>query len=463
MKHWRMWAVAGAVTGVCLTYAAAARAEVSGATLFHIFLKDGTTVASYGEFARVGERVVFSLPVGLLTESPSLQLMSLSAATVDWDRTARYADAARYARYASTQGETDFALLTSDVAKALNEIALSKDPARRLALAETARKALAQWPRAHFAYRASDVRDLGALFDETIAELRSDQTGRSFNLNLVATIEPPSTPLLADPAPQQLLEQAASIARLSDVPAERISLRQAIMSALERPSPLLPRDWIDRTRSVVHRELRAEVRVETAYSELTVTLAPKASKLAAQGDVGGVSSVLEEIRRRDERLGRQRPDQVAALMAVVEDSLESARRMRLLRDRWSQRVDAYRAYWGSVRTAAEQLASARIRLESIKTLAGPDPSSLGALRVRFERVSRRLALVVAPTDLGAVHATLSSASHLASEAVRIREQAIAAGDVAMAWNASAAASGSLMLLQQARTQMESFLKPPEVP
>jgi hypothetical protein len=34
------------------------------ASLYRIFLRDGSTIVSYGEFARVSDRVVVSLPVG---------------------------------------------------------------------------------------------------------------------------------------------------------------------------------------------------------------------------------------------------------------------------------------------------------------------------------------------------------------------------------------------------------------
>ena len=34
------------------------------ASLFRIFLRDGTTLVSYGEFARVDDRVIFSMVVG---------------------------------------------------------------------------------------------------------------------------------------------------------------------------------------------------------------------------------------------------------------------------------------------------------------------------------------------------------------------------------------------------------------
>src|ERR1700676_4859631 len=81
-------------------------------TVFRVFLKDGMSLVSYGEFARVNDRVVFSMPTSASASDPQLQLVSLSADHVDWDRTTRYAEAVRSARYMVTQADAHYALLT---------------------------------------------------------------------------------------------------------------------------------------------------------------------------------------------------------------------------------------------------------------------------------------------------------------------------------------------------------------
>src|SRR5690242_10816563 len=93
------------------------------ATLFRVFLRDGSTLVSYGEYARVADRVVLALPLGGGTASaPDLEMLSIPADTVDWDKTDAYADSARAARYAATLGPNDFALLNDAVSIALNDI-----------------------------------------------------------------------------------------------------------------------------------------------------------------------------------------------------------------------------------------------------------------------------------------------------------------------------------------------------
>ena len=115
------------------------------ATLLRVFLKDGTSLVSYGEPARVGDRVVFSMPTAA-TPNPPLQLVNLAAGRVDWDRTNRYAAAARSAHYFQNQADIDYAALSGEIAQALNEVTQTSDSARRLAIAEAARKRLSEWP-----------------------------------------------------------------------------------------------------------------------------------------------------------------------------------------------------------------------------------------------------------------------------------------------------------------------------
>ena len=66
-------------------WACAVPAEAApDATLFRLFLRDGSTVVSYGEYTRVDDRVVFSMPVGGSPNEPRLQVVWISAASVDW-------------------------------------------------------------------------------------------------------------------------------------------------------------------------------------------------------------------------------------------------------------------------------------------------------------------------------------------------------------------------------------------
>ena len=63
---------------LCVFAPCVAGAATSDPMLFRLFLHDGTSVVSYGEFARVDDRVVFSLMAGGIVE-PRLQVASLPA------------------------------------------------------------------------------------------------------------------------------------------------------------------------------------------------------------------------------------------------------------------------------------------------------------------------------------------------------------------------------------------------
>src|SRR5262249_61639543 len=135
-------------------------------------LKDGTTLVSYGEFARVGDRLVFSMPTDA-AHNPMLQLVNIQESRVDWVQTTRYAEAVRSTQYLGSKAESDYAALSNEISETLNEVTRTADPAKRLTMVESARKTLADWPRSHYNYRSGDVRQMLTLLDEAIADLRA--------------------------------------------------------------------------------------------------------------------------------------------------------------------------------------------------------------------------------------------------------------------------------------------------
>src|SRR6266571_7238329 len=115
---------AAALVAAVLVFSVRGARAAEDATLLRVFLTDGTSLVSYGEPARVGDRIVFSMPTAAIP-NPPLQLVNLPAARVDWDRTNRYAATARTTHYVETQAENDYAALSNDVASTLNEVAQS--------------------------------------------------------------------------------------------------------------------------------------------------------------------------------------------------------------------------------------------------------------------------------------------------------------------------------------------------
>ena len=188
------------------------------ASLFRIFLRDGTTLVSYGEFARVADRIVVSLPIGGTAEAPELHLLSIPADRVDWERTDAYSDSVRATRYAATSGPNDFALLSEAVSRALGDIVMTADPARKIAMATEARQNVTKWIAEHYGYRAEDAARMAGLFDDAAAQARAAAGLPGYDLALIAsTAAPPSVPLLPMPTDEETVDQAMRAVTLNAV------------------------------------------------------------------------------------------------------------------------------------------------------------------------------------------------------------------------------------------------------
>jgi hypothetical protein len=435
----------------------AARAR---APLFRIILKDGTALTSHGEFARVGDRVVFWMPIGP-PRGERYQLVTLSASLVNWNSTEEYAAAARYAQYVATRAEGDYAVLTGQVAQAISEIQLSKDPARRLQIAEQTRRLLTSWPFEHYGYRSNDVQDMLSLLEGTVSQLRDEAGVKQFDFSLVASVQPPTMPLLPDPSTSQAIDQALVAAGYSQVPAERIALLRSAISAIDENKASLSEPWAEATRVLAESRLESEVATERRYGQLSRSAVEQANSAAARADVHGVERAIAAFEAGDRALGRQRKDETESLLTLLQQRLDSARRLRLVRDQWRRKVGALRVYRDQANLLVARLAALGPRLLDVKALAGPDPLLLGDLERRFDLISRRLALIQVPADMSVAHATLQSAADMGAQAMRLREQAVVKADMNSAWNASSAAAASMLMLAQARREIEAALQPPE--
>lgn len=446
---------------------AAVRADAAEeATLFRLFLTDGTSVVSYGEFARLDDRVIFSMPVGGPREQPRLHVVTLAASMVDWVRTDQYTLSARAQWYANARGEDDFQLLSAEVARILNEVALLPDRRRGLEIAEHARKVLADWPRTHFGYRQAEVREIVALLDESISGLRASLGMTSFDLAFVATAvdDTPYVALLDAPDAAEQLAQAFHMAALTERAADRVALLQAALLLLDESGADLPREDVRRWRDDVEGRIRRELAVDAAYASLSRRLMATTTRAAAAADVPGVEKALGELRRQDERLGRGRPETVDALRASIQSQLDAARVLRLRRDRWLVRRELYASYQKTVGEDLRRLSRMQQALESIRKLEGPTPSSLTSLRDLLQGGADRLERVGAgvPQDVRDSHSMLVNAWRFAERAVHARSAAVSSGNLAVAWEASSAAAGALLMLERAQRDIAALMELPRL-
>jgi hypothetical protein len=434
------------------------KAATDDATLFRVFLRDGSTLVSYGEFAHVADKVVLTLPLDT-AHPPTLQMVSIPADSVDWERTDAYAESARAARYAVTRGSDDYALLESAVTRALNDIALNSDPERRIAMATEARQSVTRWAADHYGYRASDVSRLASLFDDAANEARRAAGKPSFDLSLVASMAaPPSVPLLPAPDRAQILRQDYAAAMMSGNPAERTSLLSAISASLagthEPELAPLVRD--------VHTALAREEKADRDYAALTRRTLRAANLFAGRADVEAIDRLAVRVLHSDDRLGHERPNELASLLASLDAKLDAARRLRLARDQWEARRPVIQAYRRAVAEPSRDLRLSLKALEQIEKLAGPSPAVLKRASSRISQAAGLLGIVNPPPEMAAAHALLKAAIQLAERAVTGRTAAVQSGEMQMARDASAAAAGALSLFGRATDALQQVIERPQL-
>jgi hypothetical protein len=425
--------------------------------IYHVFLDDGGSIATLGEFARVGDRVVFTLPLSASREV----LSSLPASKVDWDRTNRHTESVRAARYAATRGEADFAAMSSMVARTLSDIAVTPGAAAQLALAERARRTLAEWPSRHYNYRADEVRQTLSLLDEVVAGLGAKAGRTSFDVAFVANTLPPAVePVRPRPSLQQSIEQALRLSELAASASERRCLLDHADATLAESVAALPAAWVSATRARTDAALAVERRVDRAYTALAGRTIDEVDRSARAGNVQAIVRARTRLVEADRKLGAKRPEEVQSLLATIDARLEAAQRVRLARDRYAARLPALRDFHQMVAPVVSTLGRGRSVLNDIKALAGPSADRLSRFLDGLDRRAGALRGRPVPEEARGTYATLASALQLAQTAGRYRQRAVAAGDMQLARDASAAAAGALLLLDRAQADLSKLFEQP---
>lgn len=446
---------------VLIAASAAAQPPSPGATLYRIFLHDGATLVSYGEFARVADQVVFSIPVGGTDEAPRLQLISIPSSTVDWDQTDAYAESARAARYSATRGPEDFALLNEAVSRALNDIAFTPDPKRKIDMATEARQNVMRWASEHYGYRAQDVARLATMFDDVISEARATAGLPGLSLALVANMAaPPSKPLMAAPTLEETVEDGLRATTLITSAAERESALRSLQQTLDA-TPDAP--WVAAAREKVNAALSADERIDAGYAALTKRVIQQADRDVRTGSVMSLQQLIARALGEDDRLGQRRPEEMASLLALLDARLDSARRVRLARDHWAMRASVLRRYRAAAAQPLATVIAWRASLEAIQNLAGPSRIRLARLSSAMAAATAQLAAIDVPPEAADVHGLLRTVLQLAGRAADTREQAIATGDMQTAWQASSAAAGALLLIDKVDEGLKALATMPAPP
>jgi hypothetical protein len=420
--------------------------------IYRVFLKTHEALPSYGEPAVVGDRVVFNLVVGAPSSAPAMQLVNLPAARVDIPRTLRYQETKRAAFYGATLGEAEYAAMTAEVARALDQLSTVPDPQTRLALAEEARRRLIEWSNAHFLYRASDIRELAGMFDDVINQLRLAAGQPALTLDLVAN-PPAREHLLPAPTRRQSVTLALAAARTADIPEERVGILRLAQAPARAESPQLAR--------IVASRLAVEVRAGSAYAALTAALLGRADAARRRGDVAAVRRLQQELVRRDRSLGRQRPLEVKALSTQLQETLQATQAFRRALDDYARQRTSIRAYNLRVRPILSGIAASTPMLNAVRELHPATRQQLSSTELRLRGLQQRTGALRPPRSLAATHATLISAIRMAREALT-RRQLDGTRQPLQQGPASSAAAGALLLVQQVRDDLARSLHPPAI-
>ena len=215
-------------------------------------------------------------------------------------------------------------------------------------------------------------------------------------------------------------------------------------------------------RREAESQIRSELTTDRKYASLSQKVITQAKNHAARANITQIERLINRIPREDAKLGGERPDMVQAMNTAVQSQLFAARRLRLQRDQWLLRQSAYREYQRSVGASLLLLVKNQNSLEAIRTLEGPPPDRLLALRQQLSGGAARLERLRTPDYLQSTHELLVGAWRFAENATRSRYEAIEKANAAAAWEASSAAAGALMMLGRAQAEIRLLLEPPRL-
>ena len=263
------------------------------------------------------------------------------------------------------------------------------------------------------------------------------------------------------PTAREQLDQLLRIARMTSDASERVALLRSALTIVDTPG-VVSAPETGRLRRSVEEQIQREAQIDQRYNRVSQKLVTRATRAAADAQIGDVQRVLERISKEDARLGGKRPDVVQALTASVQTQLENARRLRLLRDQWKSRQAIFREYQRSVGSDMVQLVKARPALEAIRKLEGPAPDRLTTLQHLLSGGAARLDRLLVPEYLRNTHELVVGAWRFAENATATRLRAVGSGQISTAWEASSAAAGALMMLNRAQQELRTLVEPPKL-
>ncbi len=426
--------------------------------VFWIFLHDGRVLSSQGEFAQVGDDLVFVVAQGRQDGEESHDLVTVPVALVNMERTVAYATALRAAKYGATRGESEYQTLTAGIARALTALQESDDRDRRLGIAQVARARLASWSENHFGYRAAELRQLVSLLDEVIVQLKAAAGVSHFSIDFVAQTAPePAVTLRSAPTPAETVAMALTAASVTEVGVEKLALlRSARNVAATLPAA---REGL---LAEVERVLADETAVETAYRTLIRSALTRADLAVRQGRPAVIRQLILDVEARDAQLGHRRARDMARTVQRLWRESGLAVDQKAALDRWASIKGQLQAYDKRVQAVVRTWESDASTLSAVREGRRAGPASLDAAARRFAALDRTLKTLHPPEELREVHGLFQSALQLARQGLVIGQRLAVAANASLAANASSAITGAELLRDQGLADLAIALKPRRV-
>ena len=152
----------------------------------------------------------------------------------------------------------------------------------------------------------------------------------------------------------------------------------------------------------------SSTRTDQAYADLSARMLKAADERVRRADVKGVEALIRDVLEADDRLGRQRPQETAALLATMDLRLDAARRLRLAIGSGGRSARAsFAPTSGRPGRRSTRSAARAPPLEQIRQLAGPSSRTLRQLqknagiavaRVRADQAGARGGRGARPAD-----------------------------------------------------------------
>jgi hypothetical protein len=148
---------------------------------------------------------------------------------------------------------------------------------------------------------------------------------------------------------------------------------------------------------------------------------------------------------------------MSALLAALDLRLDEAHRVRVAREAWAKRVEVFKAYRRATDEPRDRMNDLSSALRDIRDHKDVGGRSLHRVEISATMAIHQLRPIDVPAELQGTHGLLVTALQLARQAAVLRRDAVSSKNTKLAWDASSAAAGALMLAERAADELTRLI------